>query len=64
MLLFSHIFISFINSGCEANDSQKSTYNHCNNLEPNEEKTRKEVSVLDVGEKPQTIIQGETHTVR
>ena len=31
---------------------------------PNGEKTRKEVSVLDVGGKPRELFQGKTHAVR
>ncbi len=44
----------FIGSGCEAKDSQESECNHYmyTNQEPYGEKTRKEVSVFDVGEKP------------
>ena len=34
------------------------------NQEPNREKTRKEVLVLDVGGKPPKIIPGKTHAVR
>ncbi len=57
-------FISFIDSGCEAKDSQKSELNHYTSQEPKGEKTRKEVSVLDVGGKPQRIIPGKTHAIR
>ena len=32
--------------------------------EPSREKTKKEVSVLDVGGKPQRIIPGKTHAIR
>ncbi len=55
----SHVtfhFIAFIHSGCEAKDSQKSELNRYTSQEPHGEKTRKEVSVLDVGGKPQRII--------
>ena len=34
----------FINTGCEANDSQKSKLNHCTSQEPHGEKTRNKVS--------------------
>ncbi len=37
------IFISLIDSGCEAKDSQKSELNHHASQEPNGEKTMKEV---------------------
>ncbi len=56
-------FISFIYSGCEARDSQKSEPNHCTSQEPHGEKTRKEISVLDVGGKPQRNIPGKTHSI-
>ncbi len=45
------IFISFIDSNCEAKDSQKSELNHYTSQEPKGEKTKEEVSVLDVAEK-------------
>ena len=40
-----------INFGCEGKDSQKRELNHCNNQEPNGEKTRNQISVSDVGGK-------------
>ena len=57
-------FISFPfkNSGCEAKDPKKSEFHHCIK-KPNVEKTRKEVSVLDVGGKPLSIIPGKTHAI-
>ncbi len=60
-----HNLISFhlIYSGCDAKDSQKRELNHCTSQEPNVEKTRKEVSVLDVGGKPKKNIPGKTHKV-
>ena len=35
-----------------------SKLNHCSSQEPNGEKKKKEVSILDVGEKPQRITSG------
>ncbi len=57
-------FISFIDSGCEAKDSQKSELNHYTSQEPSGEKTRKEVSVLDVGGKPQRIQPGKNPSIQ
>ena len=45
--------ISFHFLVVKANDSQKRELNHCTSQEPKVEKTRKEVSVLDVEGKPQ-----------
>ncbi len=56
VFLFHAHLISFLNSGCEAKDSQKSELNRYTSKEPPGEKTRKEVSVLDVGGKAQRII--------
>ena len=53
------ISFNFIYSGCEANkNSQREKRTTCSQ-EPNREKTRTEVSVLDVGGKPQRFIPGE-----
>ena len=49
----------FFKSGCEAKDSWKSKLNYYTSQEPNEEKTRKEVSVLEVGGKPQRMFSRE-----
>ncbi len=46
-------FIHLINSGCEVMDYKKGKLHHCTRQETHGEKTRKEVSVLDVGGKPQ-----------
>ncbi len=63
---FSFCLFHFIYyfSGCEAKDSKKSELNHYTSQEPNGEKTRKEVSVLNVGGKPHRIIPGKTHTIK
>ncbi len=65
--LFIHSFIYLnINSGYEVEDSLKSKPNQCpdcTSQEPNGEKTRKEVSVLNVRGKLQRIISGKTHAV-
>ena len=53
-----HLFIGVVN------DSQKSKLNHFISQELNREKTMKEVSVLDVGGKPQRIIPERVHAVR
>ena len=55
-------FISFLNNlVAKRRILRKKELNHCTSQEPNGEKTRKEVSVLDVGEKPQSIIPEKTH---
>ncbi len=59
-VFYLFFYFSFINSGCEDKDSQKSELNHCTSQEPSGEKTREEVSVLDVGWKPPRIIPGKT----
>ena len=54
-------FISFINSCCEAKDSQKSVIRYVNKFQFHNE----EVSAIDVGVgKPLRIIPGKTHAVR
>ena len=45
---------------CKAKESLKNKLNRCTSQAPNREKTRKEVSVLDVGRKPQRIIPGKS----
>ena len=54
---FVILFILFINSSCEAKDSQKSKLNHCTSQEPgNEKKPKKGISVLDM--KTQCVSSG------
>ena len=43
-------------------NSQKTELNHCTSQEPNGDKTKKNVSVLNVGGKPKKIIQGKPIT--
>ena len=45
-------------------NNQTSEINHHTSQEPHEEKIRKEVSVLDMGEKPQRIIPRKTHALK
>ena len=60
----SFLNINLISSCCEAKDSKKSKLNYCTSQEHNREKTRNDVSVLDVGGKSQRNILRKTRTVR